>query len=38
VIFVGVGCYLEDGRDLPEWIRDLDQIGLRLIGKRNARS
>ena len=34
VIFLGAGCYLEDGRDLPEWMRDFDQIGLRLLGER----
>jgi nicotinamidase-related amidase len=34
VIFLGVGCRLPDGRDLPEWIRDFDQLGLQLLGER----
>lgn len=34
VIFCGAGCYLQDGRDLPEWMRDFDQLGLRLLGCR----
>lgn len=34
VIFLGAGCQLEDGRDLPEWMRDFDQLGLTLLGRR----
>ena len=34
VIFCGAGCYLPDGRDLPEWMRDFDQLGLQLLGSR----
>ena len=34
VIFLGVGCYLQDGRDLPAWMRDFDQLGLTLLGRR----
>lgn len=34
VIFCGAGCNLPDGRDLPEWIKDFDQLGLRLLGCR----
>jgi biuret amidohydrolase len=34
VIFLGVGCCLPDGRDLPEWMKDFDQLGLQLLGKR----
>src|ERR1700676_2780823 len=34
VIFLGVGCYLQDGRDLPEWMREFDQLGLTLLGRR----
>jgi nicotinamidase-related amidase len=34
VIFLGVGCCLPDGRDLPEWLRDFDQLGLELLGER----
>ena len=34
VIFAGAGCCLPDGRDLPAWLRDFDQLGLQLIGER----
>ena len=34
VIFLGAGCCLGDGRDLPEWMRDFDQLGLILLGRR----
>lgn len=34
VIFLGAGCQLEDGRDLPAWMRDFDQLGLDLLGRR----
>ena len=34
VIFCGAGCHLPDGRDLPEWMRDFDQLGLKLVGSR----
>jgi len=34
VIFLGVGCYLPDGSDLPEWMRDFDQIAMSLLGTR----
>ena len=34
VIFCGAGCYLPDGRDLPEWLRGFDELGLRLLGSR----
>ncbi|MBA2526229.1 MAG: cysteine hydrolase [Pyrinomonadaceae bacterium] len=34
IIFFGAGSYLEDGRDLPEWMKDFDQLGLRLLGQR----
>jgi nicotinamidase-related amidase len=34
VIFLGAGCCLPDGRDLPEWMRDFDQLGLQLLGTR----
>lgn len=33
VIFVGVGTNLE-GRDLPAWMKDFDQLGMMLIGCR----
>ncbi|HLI83271.1 MAG TPA: isochorismatase family cysteine hydrolase [Bryobacteraceae bacterium] len=34
VIYLGVGRYLEDGRDLPAWMRDFDQTGLAVLGER----
>jgi nicotinamidase-related amidase len=34
VIFVGAGCYLPDGRDLPEWLRDFDELARSVIGRR----
>lgn len=34
VIFLVTGCRLPDGRDLPEWLRGFDQLGLGLIGER----
>lgn len=34
VIFLAAGCCLPDGRDLPEWMREFDQLGLTLLGRR----
>jgi nicotinamidase-related amidase len=34
VIYLGVGRCLEDGRDLPAWMRDFDQAGLAMVGER----
>src|SRR5208283_1150638 len=34
VIFLAVGCCMEDGRDLPEWMKDFDRLGLSLLGRR----
>jgi nicotinamidase-related amidase len=34
VVFLAVGCCLPDGRDLPEWMKDFDQLGLSLLGER----
>ena len=34
VIFLGAGCHLADGRDLPEWMREFDRLGLALLGRR----
>ena len=34
VVFCGVGCTTPDGRDLPEWMRDWDQLALGMIGCR----
>ena len=34
VIYLGVGRCLDDGRDLPAWMRDFDQLGLEVLGER----
>jgi nicotinamidase-related amidase len=34
VIFCGAGGYLADGRDLPEFMRDWDKVGLQMLGCR----
>jgi nicotinamidase-related amidase len=34
IIFCCFGSFMEDGRDLPEWIKDFDQLGLKLLGRR----
>jgi biuret amidohydrolase len=34
IIFLVTGCYLPDGRDLPEWLRGFDQLGLEMLGQR----
>jgi nicotinamidase-related amidase len=34
VIFLGVGCYQQDGQDLPHWMKDFDQLGMSLLGRR----
>ena len=34
VIFLAAGCLLPDGRDLPEWMRDFDELGVRILGRR----
>jgi nicotinamidase-related amidase len=34
VIYLGVGRCLDDGRDLPAWMRDFDQLGLETLGER----
>jgi biuret amidohydrolase len=34
VIYLGVGRCLDDGRDLPAWMRDFDQLGLEMLGER----
>ncbi len=33
VIFLGAGCHMEDGRDLPEWLSGFDQMGRMLLDK-----
>jgi nicotinamidase-related amidase len=34
VLFTAVGTEAGDGRDLPCWLRSLDELGLALLGKR----
>lgn len=34
VIYLGAGCCMEEGRDLPAWMRDFDEVGLSLVGER----
>jgi nicotinamidase-related amidase len=34
VIFLAAGCCLPEGRDLPEWMREFDQLGVALVGRR----
>lgn len=34
VIFLAAGCRLPDGTDLPEWMREFDQLGMSLLGRR----
>ena len=35
VIFCIAGSYTEDGRDLPQWLRDFNQLSLMLLGQRS---
>ena len=32
VIFLGAGSYTQDGRDLPEWLRDFNQLSRMVAG------
>jgi nicotinamidase-related amidase len=34
VIFTGTGSYTETGADLPQWLKDFDQLGQNLLGQR----
>ncbi len=34
VIYFAVGCHTQDGRDLPGWMREFDEVSLMLNGKR----
>lgn len=34
VIYFAVGCHTPDGRDLPGWMREFDDVSLMLIGQR----
>ncbi|MCA1603215.1 MAG: cysteine hydrolase [Acidobacteria bacterium] len=35
VIFCGAGSYTEDGSDLPQWLRDFNQLSVMLCGERS---
>lgn len=34
VFFTATGCCRPDGRDLTRWLKDFDQLGLAVLGKR----
>ena len=34
IFYTGTGTRMGDGRDLPGWLRDLDQLGLAVLGTR----
>ena len=34
VIFCVAGSHAQDGRDLPCWLKDFDELGLQLLGRR----
>jgi nicotinamidase-related amidase len=34
VIYFAVGCHTTDGRDLPKWMREFDEVSLMLNGQR----
>lgn len=34
IIYFAVGCYTSDGCDLPQWMRDFDELSLTLNGRR----
>ena len=34
VIYIGAGSHTEDGRDLPEWLRDFNQLSQMVVGQR----
>jgi nicotinamidase-related amidase len=34
IFFTATGTQTGDGRDLPAWLRDLDQLGLAVLGQR----
>ncbi len=34
IFFTATGCCLADGRDLPRWLKEFDQLGLAVLGKR----
>ena len=35
VIFCIAGSYTEDGRDMPQWLSDFNQLSLMLVGQRS---
>jgi nicotinamidase-related amidase len=34
IFFTAAGSWLPDGRDLPPWMKDYDELGLELVGSR----
>lgn len=34
VIFTGTGSYSDNGAELPQWLKDFDQLGQMVLGKR----
>lgn len=34
IFFTAAGCWMPDGRDLPRWLKDLDKLGLAVLGER----
>lgn len=34
IFYTGCGSWTEDGGDLPQWMKEFDQLGLDLLGKR----
>ncbi len=34
IFFTATGCCLADGRDLARWLKEFDQLGLAVLGKR----
>lgn len=34
IIYFAVGCHAPDGRDLPQWMREFDEVSLMLNGQR----
>ena len=34
VIFCIFGSHMQNGQDLPGWLKDFDQVGIKLLGRR----
>lgn len=34
IVFTGTGSYSQDGAELPQWLKDFDQLGQALLGQR----